>query len=131
MFSTLRTHLLAPLARRLRRGGPQDALPLVMYTRGECGLCDRMEADLAAAQSIPTYALRKVDVDRDPDLARRYGNWVPVLWVGRRQAFRGPATVHEIERTLPRLARLHHEDLAQGRVLEELTPEAAHRDGTR
>ena len=58
------------------------ALPpgLVVVSREGCGLCDDMLhglAELERAQSIPPVTI--VDVDSDPELARRFGVKVPVL----------------------------------------------------
>lgn len=58
------------------------ALPpgLVVVSREGCGLCEDMLhalADLERSQAIPPVTL--VDVDSDPELARRFGVKVPVL----------------------------------------------------
>ena len=53
---------------------------LVVLSREGCGLCEEMLlalAELERSQSIPTVTV--VDVDSDPELARRYGLKVPVL----------------------------------------------------
>lgn len=53
---------------------------LVVLSREGCGLCHEMLvalADLERAGSIP--AVKIVDVDSDPDLARQFGLKVPVL----------------------------------------------------
>ena len=53
---------------------------LVVLSRDGCHLCEQMIqelADLESRQRIPTVTL--VDVDSDPELARRYGLKVPVL----------------------------------------------------
>jgi hypothetical protein len=58
------------------------ALPpgLVVISREGCGLCEDMLhglAELELTQSIPPVTI--VDVDSDPELARRFGIKVPVL----------------------------------------------------
>jgi thiol-disulfide isomerase/thioredoxin len=53
---------------------------LVVLRRDGCGLCEEMLHALAALereQSIPPVAV--VDVDSDPELARKFGLKVPVL----------------------------------------------------
>jgi len=53
---------------------------LVVISREGCGLCEDMLhalAELERAQSIPPVSV--VDVDSDPELARRFGIQVPVL----------------------------------------------------
>lgn len=50
----------------------------VIYGRRECGLCEEM-ADAVLALSGGRVDPARVDVDDDPELARRYGADVPVL----------------------------------------------------
>lgn len=57
-------------------GGP----PLVVYGRDGCHLCEALETELRASR--PDLAFATVDVDDEPDLARRYGHKVPVLCAG-------------------------------------------------
>jgi predicted thioredoxin/glutaredoxin len=55
-----------------------DALELVIYTRRDCSLCERMEAgvrEVAGAAARVTM----VEIDDDPALLGRYGRDVPVL----------------------------------------------------
>lgn len=57
---------------------------LLLLTRPECGLCAEFEEELhALGQQVPLPPLRLLDVDADPELARRYGLDIPVLlWGG-------------------------------------------------
>ncbi len=55
------------------------AARLVLYTRARCGLCDEM---LAVARPVADrfgLAIDSIDIDRDPDLSRRYNTAIPVL----------------------------------------------------
>jgi hypothetical protein len=51
-----------------------------VLSRPECSLCEQLLAELAEVLS-PAEAARVsvVDVDQDPDLARKYGHRIPVL----------------------------------------------------
>ena len=53
------------------------SLPLRLYTRVGCCLCEGLEERLRALDPPPPLEL--VDVDRDPALQARYGLRVPVL----------------------------------------------------
>jgi len=70
--------------------------------RAECGLCEEFERELsefAREQALPP--VEKLDVDSDPELARRYGLDIPVLlWEG------GKVCQHSLDREeLRRLLR--------------------------
>jgi hypothetical protein len=54
---------------------------VTLYTRVGCHLCQEAERVLRAEREAVPFRLDLVDVDRDPDLARRYGIRVPVVAV--------------------------------------------------
>ena len=49
--------------------------PLILYSREDCHLCDLV----ASMMDRAAVAWRPVDIDGDPELARKYGIYVPVL----------------------------------------------------
>ena len=55
---------------------PKDAMPLTLYQRDDCHLCDLALAVLAAARAP---AFESVFIDGDAALEARYGSRVPVL----------------------------------------------------
>ena len=55
------------------------------YTREGCHLCDEALAVVERVRAELPFALEIVDVDSDPELARRYGWDVPVVVVGGRK----------------------------------------------
>jgi glutaredoxin len=85
------------------RAGP--AVPLVLYTRRNCPLCDEMKHVLAQARTARPFELVERDVDLDPELRERHGRSVPVLEVAGRVAFKGRMTIEAFERKYARLAR--------------------------
>ncbi len=52
---------------------------VTLYTRVGCHLCEQAEQVLRAEQEMTPFTLVTVDVDRDPELTRRYGVRVPVV----------------------------------------------------
>ncbi len=58
---------------------PSDSKRLTLYTRVGCHLCEEMLAELQFWVSEGRFVLSIVDVDSTPQLAKRYGEWVPVL----------------------------------------------------
>ena len=97
------TRMLRRLFSRRPAAGPP--VPLVLYTRAVCPLCDRMKEQLAAARTARPFELREVDVDRDPELVERYGRSVPVLEIAGRVAFKGRLDTAAFERKFERLTR--------------------------
>lgn len=89
-----------------RRGGAgREPVPVVLYTRAGCHLCEDMKAEIARAGARELYALREVDVDVDPALVERFGRSVPVLEIAGRTAFKGRLTAAEFHRKLERARR--------------------------
>jgi thioredoxin reductase (NADPH) len=58
---------------------------LTLYSRTWCHLCDDMRSGLQALQSGLAFELTVIDVDSDPALEHRFGEWVPVLMHGDRE----------------------------------------------
>lgn len=54
---------------------------VTLYTRVGCHLCEQAEQVLRSEQRTIPFALITVDIDRDPELVRRYGVRVPVVAV--------------------------------------------------
>jgi len=55
---------------------------LVLYVREGCHLCEQFLVELSIDLGTGTEELDVVDVDRDVELASRYGLRVPVLVIG-------------------------------------------------
>jgi glutathione S-transferase len=62
-----------------------DRATLTVYSRHDCHLCEKMIAALQDLQGRFRFDVRVVDVDGDPELARRHGARVPVLAHGERE----------------------------------------------
>ena len=59
-----------------------DRPTLTVYSRARCHLCDEMIGALRGLQGLFQFEIAVVDVDADPQLARRHGEKVPVLMHG-------------------------------------------------
>lgn len=77
---------------------------LLLYTRPGCTLCEDL---LAAARPVIDrhgVGVRKVNIDRDPDLRDRYGHDIPVLMLdddrGCREVCRHHLDVEALEHAL-------------------------------
>ena len=60
---------------------------VTVYTRAGCHLCEEAERVVRAEQAGGGFRLELVDVDRDPELVRRYGVRVPVVAVDGEELF--------------------------------------------
>ena len=89
---------------RLFRRRARPPVPLVLYTRPGCHLCEVMKAEIARARLGP-HELREVDIRSDPALAREHGTSIPVLAICGRIAFRGRLEAADLEREFARAAR--------------------------
>ena len=54
---------------------PEAMATVTLYTRAGCHLCEEAERVLRAEQARSGFRLDAVDVDADPELARRYGGF--------------------------------------------------------
>lgn len=74
-----------------------------MLHRPDCGLCEEMRDELVDfSHAMPLPPLRLVDVDSDPQLARRYGLKIPVLLLGGALVCHGRLDPAELARMLVR-----------------------------
>jgi glutaredoxin len=60
---------------------------VTVYTRVGCHLCQEAERVLRAEQATAGFSLELIDIDRDPELVRRYGVRVPVVAVDGQDLF--------------------------------------------
>jgi hypothetical protein len=57
---------------------------LRLLSRPACHLCERMREEVDALLDGQKREWEVVDVDQDPELARRYGEEIPILFVNGR-----------------------------------------------
>jgi hypothetical protein len=93
------------LFRRATPGRDAAPIPVVLYTRAGCGLCDEMKEAVLGAGAPQAFTRREVDVDLDPELARRHGRSLPVLEIDGRAAFKVRLSPEEFRVKLARRAR--------------------------
>ena len=67
-------------------------MEVTLYTRRDCPLCDEAKATLRAAGLEP----KEVDIDRDPELQRRFTNDVPVIYIDGKEAFRHRVSAEQL-----------------------------------
>lgn len=60
----------------------------VLYTKKDCGLCEKMKDQMTQANCPGLYTLEEVDIEADPELFTRYKFDIPVLCINGVEAFR-------------------------------------------
>ncbi len=73
---------------------------LVLYVREGCHLCDEFLVDLSLELGPAVSSVEVADVDRDSELAARYGLRVPVFEVAGQVACEGRYDAARVRRAL-------------------------------
>lgn len=60
-------------------------MPLTLYMRQGCHLCEDMLNAVQELLEPESFTLKLVDIDADPALKSRFNEWVPVLEHGDRE----------------------------------------------
>ena len=81
--------LFARLGGIFRSRRPRPRVPVTLYTRPGCHLCEELERLVRAQRLGVELDWTRVDVDSSPDLAQRYGERIPVLTIGGAPGLRG------------------------------------------
>jgi hypothetical protein len=63
----------------------RNPVSLTLYGRNHCHLCEDMLLGLESLRGEFAFTVTTVDVDGDPALEARFGEWVPVLMAGDRE----------------------------------------------
>jgi glutaredoxin len=66
-----------------------QSIPVVLYTRAGCHLCEDAKLTLDKHQDRFPLQISEVDIDRDPVLKAKYGECVPVVTIYGKERFRG------------------------------------------
>jgi hypothetical protein len=73
---------------------------VVLYGSPECHLCETAKVKLERVRRVVPFELREVDVRADPQLARRYGERIPVVAIDGRDALVTKVTEFRLLRAL-------------------------------
>lgn len=92
--------LLARLLGRGRARPSGEPLPVVLFTKAVCPLCDEAKRELGRVQTAIPWSLEVVSIDGDADLERLHGQSVPVISIAGRPAFKGRVTAVDFTRKL-------------------------------
>lgn len=73
---------------------------LTLYSRPGCHLCDDMKAIVTPVARELGGTVREVDIAGQPELESRFGQEIPVLFIGERKAFKYRLTESALRRRL-------------------------------
>lgn len=76
------------------------ALQVTLFTRAGCHLCDEAKAVMQPLLARFGATLKEVNVDGDEGLRERYGNDVPVIFLGARKIAKHRVDARQFERQL-------------------------------
>jgi glutaredoxin len=82
-------------------------MELVLYTRAGCHLCEEAKAQLAPLVSEFGLSYNEVDVDSSPELATRFGEEVPVVFLDGRKVAKYRVDVKQLRRRLAETKKAH------------------------
>lgn len=77
-------------------------MELTLYTRADCHLCEEAKALLKPLLEEFGLTLIEVDVDTDPELAKRFGEEVPVIFLDGRKIAKHRVDPKQLRRRLER-----------------------------
>jgi glutaredoxin len=86
-----------PEDERLARAGPRE---VTLYTRPGCHLCEEAKAAIAPLLREFGASLQEVNIDEDAALRERYGNDVPVIYIGAHKAAKHRVDLAQFRRQL-------------------------------
>lgn len=67
----------------------EPPIRIVIYSRAQCPCCDDATELLRELSKEFPLTIETIDVDRDEELKRAHGDWVPVVVINGQVRFRG------------------------------------------
>ena len=75
-------------------------IPITLYSRPGCHLCDEMKAVVLQVGSSIALKIEEIDISTDPELERLYGVEIPVLFIAEKKVAKYRVTEAELRRIL-------------------------------
>jgi glutaredoxin len=80
-----------------------DSVKVEIYSRPGCHLCDEAKEVIERVGRRVAFSLRVINIETDPELEKRYGEEIPVVFVNGMPAFRYRVDEAEFEKKVKRL----------------------------
>ena len=82
-----------------------NMLEVEIYSRPGCHLCDEAKAIIEGVRRRFSFNLNVVNVESDPELEKRHGEHIPVVFINGDEAFRYHVDAVEFEEKVKSLWR--------------------------
>jgi glutaredoxin len=80
-----------------------DSVRVEIYSRPGCHLCDEAKEVIERVGRRIAFSLRVINIETDPELEKKYGEEIPVVFVNGMPAFRYRVDEAEFEKKVKRL----------------------------
>jgi len=80
-----------------------ESVKVEIYSRPGCHLCDEAKEVIERVGRRVAFSLRVINIETDPELEKRYGEEIPVVFVNGMPAFRYRVDEAEFEKKVKRL----------------------------
>jgi len=80
-----------------------DSVKVDIYSRPGCHLCDEAKEVIDRVGRRVAFTLRVINIETDPELEKKYGEEIPVVFVNGMLAFKYRVDEAEFEKKVKRL----------------------------
>jgi glutaredoxin len=80
-----------------------DSAKVEIYSRPGCHLCNEAKEVIERVGRRVAFSLRVINIETDPELEKKYGEEIPVVFVNGMPAFRYRVDEDEFEKKVKRL----------------------------
>ncbi len=94
---------------------------VILYSKTECSLCDRVRQNLLALRSEFDFTLDEIDIEGDADCYERYKDTVPVVMIEGWGELEVPLETDQVRQALALSRRLEHRAARSARPVSGLT----------
>jgi glutaredoxin len=80
-----------------------ETIQIDIYSRPACHLCDEAKHVIERVQRRFGFAIRVINIESDPELEKKYGEQIPVVFINGNKAFKYHVDEAELESKVKRL----------------------------
>jgi glutaredoxin len=84
----------------------ENLIRIEIYTRPGCHLCDKAKEVIERVGRRIPFALSVINIEKDPNLEKLYGEQIPVVFINGNKAFKYHVDEAELEKKAKKLWKL-------------------------